>query len=202
MKKYITVYLLRHGETAMNKKGITQGARATRLTSLGLKQARNAANLLKKRALTAVYSSPIFRTMQTARIVCKHYPHKIIKLPAFGERNYGILVGRTGKQIMKLIPDIKEQWKRDGMDWKPCKNSESIRDAYRRAVAGFNHLVKKHKIGDSVLVVTHGGMIKCLLLYFTKKGPEKYFKISPIPHCGITEVLWNKKPLRIRCLLK
>lgn len=202
MKKCIKVYIVRHGETVMNRQGITAGTRPTPLTPKGRKQAEKAAKILKRTILTAAYSSPIFRTRQTARIICKNRNIKIINSPIFKERKYGILVGRTGKQIVKMIPDIKEQWTRDGIDWKPCKNSESIRDIYLRAIAGFNGLIKKHKAGDSILVVTHGCMIKCLLLYFSKKGPEKYFKIAPVTHCSVTEIIWENQLVKLRCLLK
>jgi len=204
MKKYITVYLLRHGETAWNVQKRTQGHVSSRLNKNGRKQAKKAALFFKDMCLHTVYYSPLMRTVQTAKEIMKyHHPSKLIKCPEFTERRFGKLEGWTRKQLFKRIPDIEKQWKRDGFNWYPPGNSETIREQFNRVNKEFSRIIKKHKSGDNILIVTHGCPIKCLLHRFHKGRLNKtYFNIRDPCNCEIIEILWNKKPLRIRCLLK
>lgn len=203
MAKYIKVYLVRHGETNCNVKKIHQGGKAIRLNDTGRKQAEKASKFFKKIHLDRVYCSPIFRTIQTARVILKHHPYlKIMKCPDLRERGIGSAVGLTDMQLRKKIPDLEEQWKRDGIDWRPPGRGETLREVYVRAFAGFKKLVKKHKPGDTILMVTHGGIIKSLLLNFKKVGPEGYLATKTPDNCTIIEVLWNKKLKRVRHVMK
>lgn len=203
MHNHITIYLLRHGETRGNIKKITQGQARIRLNKTGIKQAKKAAKFLKKKALSAIYCSPLMRTMQTAKIILKNHSHaKFVKMPELSERHAGCLQGLNRKQIFKLIPDIQKQWKSEGVDWHPPEGGESIRELYERAHTGFKRILKQHKLGDNILIITHGGIIKCLLNKFQKRRLKDIFCIKNPANCEITEILWNNKPLRIRCLLK
>ncbi|MEM4263272.1 MAG: histidine phosphatase family protein [Candidatus Woesearchaeota archaeon] len=203
MAKYIKVYLVRHGRTNCNVKKIHQGERAIRLNADGRKQAEKTAAFFKRIHLDKVYCSPIFRTMQTARIILKHHPGlEIVKCAGLKERKMGSTVGLTDKQLCKIIPDLEEQWQRDGIDWRPPGGGETLREVYARACVIFKRLVKKHKPGDTILMVTHGGILKSLLLNFKKIGPEGYLKTKTPDNCTIIEVLWNKKPIRVRHVMK
>ena len=204
MKKCITVYLLRHGETKWNVEKRTQGHAKSRLNPTGRKQAKKAALFFKDMCLHTIYCSPLMRTVQTAKEVMKyHHPSKLIKCPEFAERNFGKIEGWTRKQLLKRIPDVEKQWKRDKFDWRPPGNGETIREQFNRVYKGFCRMIKKHEFGDKVLIVTHGGPIKCLLQKFRNGRLSKSVFDMRNPHnCEIIEVLWNKKPLRIKCLLK
>lgn len=204
MKKCITVYLLRHGETQWNVKKMTQGHARSQLNQTGKKQAKKAALFFKDMCLHTVYCSPLVRTVQTAKEVMKyHHPSKLVKCPEFAERYFGKLEGWTRKQLFKRIPDIEKQWKRDGLNWRPPGNGETIREQFIRVYAGFLKVVKKHKLGDTILIISHGGPIKCLLQKFHKGSLSKnIFNIRNPHNCEIIQVLWNKKPLRVRCLRK
>lgn len=203
MAKYIKAYLVRHGETRANVKKIHQGDKAIRLNAVGRKQAEKVAKFFKKIHFDNVYCSPILRTMQTARIILKHHPHlKIVKYPELKERKIGSIAGFTDLQLRKKIPDLEEQWKRCGIDWHPPGGGESLREVFNRAVSGFKKLIKNHKPGDTILIVTHGGIIKSLLLKFKNIGPEGYLATKTPDNCIIIEVLWNKKLKRVRHVMK
>jgi len=203
MAKYIKIYLVRHGETRCNVKKIHQGDRAIRLNAVGKKQAEKVAKFFKNVHFDTVYCSPILRTMQTARIILnRHSPAMLIKRPELKERKIGELAGLTHRQLCKRIPDVEEQWKREGIDWHPPGGGETLRKFFTRAYAGFIELIKRHKPGDTILMVTHGGIIKCLLLKFKKLGPEQYLTTKTPDNCIIIEVLWNKKLKRVRHAMK
>jgi broad specificity phosphatase PhoE len=202
MAKYITVYLVRHGQTAWNAKGIVQGQSATRLNVKGKKQAAKMAKFFKDIPLTAIYCSPLPRALQTARAVLKyHAPSKLIKWPEFMERNGGKFQGLTMKQRKNIMPDIEERWKKEGMNFRP-PGGESLKELSNRAIAGFKKMIRKHKQGDTILVVSHGGPLKCLLHKFHGGKPKDFFHRGAVGNCEVTKILWDDSPKRISCVLK
>lgn len=202
MAKYITVYLVRHGQTAWNVKQITQGSKASRLNKTGQRQAARMARYFKDIRLDAIYSSPLMRAMQTARAVLKyHDASKLVKWYDFRERYAGKFEGTSMKQKLKLMPDLKEQWKKKGVDWR-APGGESMREVSKRSIAGFKKMIKRHKPGDAVLIVSHGGVLKCLIHKFHGGAFKDFFHREPVGNCEITKVLWDNGPKRVSCVLK
>ena len=65
------IYLVRHGETALNVKRVLQGRSNYPLTDRGEEQAREVADWFRSQGIVfdRVYSSPLTRALQTARII-------------------------------------------------------------------------------------------------------------------------------------
>ncbi|MDJ0951139.1 MAG: histidine phosphatase family protein [Alphaproteobacteria bacterium] len=87
-------YFLRHGETEANQAGILQGQLDTPLGRAGRTQAEAAAGLLSGAAISAIYTSPLDRALETASIVSR--ATRVATRPLFGllARNWGIYQGR------------------------------------------------------------------------------------------------------------
>ncbi|MBR1752384.1 MAG: histidine phosphatase family protein [Ruminococcus sp.] len=62
------IYIIRHGKTELNKNNVLQGRSDHPLNDEGIKQAQRAAELFKGISLDYVYSSPLIRAVQTAKI--------------------------------------------------------------------------------------------------------------------------------------
>lgn len=71
------IYIIRHGKTELNKANVLQGRSNYPLNDEGIKQAQNAADMLKDIQFDYVFSSPLIRAVQTAEIVV---PNKRITL--------------------------------------------------------------------------------------------------------------------------
>ena len=63
------IYIIRHGQTELNSRKVLQGRSDHPLNERGIAQAEEAAEKLKSVSFDAVYSSPLIRAIQTARIV-------------------------------------------------------------------------------------------------------------------------------------
>ena len=73
------IYLVRHGETEWNRVRRFQGRRSDLpLNSTGRKQVRALAEALKNKAFTAIYTSPLIRALETARLIKVFHPSKPI----------------------------------------------------------------------------------------------------------------------------
>lgn len=65
------IYLVRHGETELNVKRVLQGRSNYPLTQVGEQQAQEVADWFREQGIVfdRVYSSPLERALQTARII-------------------------------------------------------------------------------------------------------------------------------------
>ncbi|MDQ3063232.1 MAG: histidine phosphatase family protein, partial [Acidobacteriota bacterium] len=61
------LYLVRHGQSDGNAEGRFGGHSPTPLSALGLQQADLTAQVLAKEKINAIYSSDLFRAVQTAQ---------------------------------------------------------------------------------------------------------------------------------------
>lgn len=108
-KSSLKIYLARHGQDEDNAKGILNGHRDSPLTLLGKAQARELAKKIKEAGIlfNKVYSSPLQRTYQTAKIIARTLSiSKPELLPDLIERDFGVMTGR-------LITDIEPMCSQD-----------------------------------------------------------------------------------------
>lgn len=107
------IYLMRHGETVFNLAGRYQGQRNSALTERGRAQARRAGELLAARlgtAKIALFSSPLGRAAETARIVAAALPGAPdVQLdPRLQEIGFGLWEGLTRDEIDNGWPGARK----------------------------------------------------------------------------------------------
>lgn len=99
------LFMVRHGETKANEKGVEAGPPDYPLTKKGVKAVSFIAKTLSKVSINAVYSSPVFRAVQTAKILAR--PHKL-KVKTLDELTEAKLkpefVGRKGRHHILTTP--------------------------------------------------------------------------------------------------
>ena len=104
------IYLARHGQDEDNAAGILNGHRDTKLTDIGIEQAKIFAQKIKDSDLNIVkvYSSPLLRAYKTAEIVTEILNiEKPEKETLLIERDFGVMTGKQVNSIEKLCsPDI------------------------------------------------------------------------------------------------
>lgn len=151
--------LLRHGVTIGNQQRIVQGHLDGKLTSEGKKQATKAAIWLKEEDIAIIYVSDLARAIDTADIISNHHPNAdIITTEQIRERNWGVFEGRPYDDVSKALQSTNIPIE----EFKP-KDGESRQDLIDRGNMFFDKLVEKHQ-NETVLVVTHGGLISNILL--------------------------------------
>ena len=156
-----TLFIVRHGETDWNLKGIHQGHTDSPLTQEGERQAQMLGMRFAGEGarFDAVYSSDLGRALQSARKICREIGQETIiqEEARLRERALGLLEGLTYDQIAEQIPRDHKQHTSGDPDYRP-ENGESWRDTYERAGGILNELAKAND-GGSILCVTHGGII-------------------------------------------
>lgn len=159
-----TLYLVRHGETEYNRKGIIQGGGVdSTLNGQGRAQARALAGRLEPVSVDALYASTLRRAQQTADILARpHEPLSRTYLRDLSEMDWGVFEGEPpSEERDATMGAIKADWQ-SGVYDRAVEGGESIRDVQVRAQRALRHILTR-EAGGTTLVVTHGRYLRVLL---------------------------------------
>lgn len=136
------LYLVRHGHTEMNERGLFSGQTETALTEKGRAQAVTAGEQAKDLHIDYIISSPLSRAHDTARIIAKAigYPEDKIDLnDLLLERHFGSAEGAVYSREF---------------DMESVADAESLDALERRSAKIWDYL--QTIPADNILVVSHG----------------------------------------------
>jgi 2,3-bisphosphoglycerate-dependent phosphoglycerate mutase len=152
--------VVRHGETVWNAAGRIQGHLDSPLNTEGLAQAELLAECLAQERFDAVYCSDLGRTQQTIQPYLRKTGASVVLCPRLRERHLGVLQGFTAAESSSRFPDVYARFHARESEYL-VPQGESIRDVFERTRQRFEDLAAEHP-GQSVLVVTHGGILDVL----------------------------------------
>lgn len=157
-----TIYLVRHGRTRSNEEGRFQGWEDHPLSPVGQEQALS----LKKRArdlmVTALYTSDLMRTKETARPLAEEKQLVPQALAAFREISFGEWEGCRIRDLRKTDSKrLQTLWLTPTQ--VTLSGAEDLQEAQARGMKGLNEVKDAMEDGTAVMVVSHGGMIRLLL---------------------------------------
>lgn len=159
----LNIYVTRHWQDKDNERWILNWHRDFSLTKIGQDQAKEVSEKLKKMniILDKVYSSPLQRTYQTAKIIAKDLKIKDIeKNELLIERDFGVITWKPIEEIQNM--NWNNFFRVGKINY--CLrgiNVETFSKAKIRAKKIIQNLLKKHKSGN-ILLVTHGDFWKML----------------------------------------
>lgn len=132
------------------------------LSEEGIRQAEIAADGLAHLDFEAIYSSPIERTMQTARAIAKRGSAQVKVRKGLGEVHYGGWTGKSMKALAKT--KLWEQVQRFPSAAR-FPDGETLREVQSRAIAEVERIVAEHPKGK-VCCVSHGDVIKLIAAHY------------------------------------
>jgi broad specificity phosphatase PhoE len=165
--------LVRHGETAWNREGKVQGFSDIELSEVGRQQARQVAASLKDSRIVAIYSSPLLRAHQTARIINEYHGVPIHLEAGLMEMNQGSFEGLSFKELMACEKDFLNRWIADPASVR-MPDGESLAELQARAWEVIREIADK---GDDVLVVSHSFTISSILCKIENVSLSKFRKL-------------------------
>ncbi len=179
MSDMTTIYMVRHGKTEWNEKGIIQGHSDSPLTKEGKEQAKELAQRFKNIKFDYVFSSDLGRSMQTAEIINEEHKLSIKATELLRERTYGEVEGKPSYNFKKWDDMIKDLSDEEHYVFKFKDNIESDEEIYTRFLT-FIREVAIIEPGKTILVVSHGGFMRAVLV---KLGIGNY---SQMKHGAVT----------------
>ena len=168
-------YLVRHGETAHNVGRVYRGRADVPLNETGLAQAERLAELLANREISAIYSSPLSRAVQTARPLASRLGLAVTEDAALVDIDYGVWTGRPAEEAEGEDPELAALW-REAPERVTFPGGESLVEVRDRTWPRLVELARRHQ-GGVFAAVAHRVVLKVLLAEAVGAGPRAFWRI-------------------------
>ncbi|MBV8390467.1 MAG: histidine phosphatase family protein [Mucilaginibacter sp.] len=184
-----TIYIVRHGQTDLNKQGIVQGrGRNTDLNAEGRHQAQLFYEAYKEVPFDKIYISELKRTQQSIQpFIDEGIPFE--KLSGLDELAWGVLEGQPSTPenkaaFMKLMRD----WLDGKLDSK-FEGGESPNEVKARQLEALK-VIMSHPEEKTVLICMHGRALR-LLLCILQNIPLTEMENFPHQNLVLYKVTWD-----------
>jgi len=149
------ILLIRHGETDWNRIHRFQGRSDVPLNQKGREQARALALALKHEPITAIYSSPLVRAIEMARLIKMfHVSTPFFEEEALIEMDLGDFDGMEAKQWAAQFRDFRKAWQENPASVK-MPGGENLKDVQTRAIDALERITNIYSPGSTLLICGH-----------------------------------------------
>ncbi len=184
-----TFYLVRHGESENNVEGILSSwpeKRIFHLTENGREQAKKAGERLIGKQATRIYSSPITRALETARIVSGIIGTDIVVDERLRETDFGIYDCESHDiRFKKYASDLD----RIDTDDREIEGLRKVRDR----IGKFIDDVIRNDAGKKIVIVSHGDPLELMRgILLGQTIEESLLEWAP-ENASVTEVLFDSQ---------
>ncbi len=173
------VFVARHGE-AVYESDLLSDAGGW-LSPLGREQARTLAGRVAPERIARVWTSDMARAVQTGEIVAAAVGVDVVVRTGLREFGVGDAAGTTGDP--DPFAETFAAWL-DGDLTARIPGGESGEDVVERYTAVLDEIADAHR-GESVLVVSHGGVMCMALSAVARNLALSHSRDLPMPNCGV-----------------
>jgi broad specificity phosphatase PhoE len=163
-----TLFLVRHGITALNEQQRYCGVSDVCLSALGRRQSLLLRDLLRQEEFTSLYISPLKRCIETIDPIAQSHALSPEPLVGLSEINFGLWEGLTFEEIQSAYPDRLKAWC-DEPDAFTFPQGEPVRDFRTRVLDALERILAHE--GNS-LVVAHGGSLRVIISHLCGWGMD------------------------------
>lgn len=189
------VILVRHGQSTYNVKRLIQGQiDVSKLTELGIAQARQVGETLKGIPFDQIYASPLKRAYKTAEAIVEVLRTELPDIPlpeavdTIKEIDLPLWEGLSFSDAEAQYPDVYRAWRNDPVNcMMPLADGSEfypVRSLYDRASRFWAEVLPKH-VGETLLVVAHSAINRALIATALGKGPEIHERLGQA-NCAIS----------------
>jgi broad specificity phosphatase PhoE len=192
------LYLVRHGATQLTAEDRFSGDIGVELSAEGRAQAERLAERIAGEPISAVYASPLSRTVETATILATPHRLPVVRRDGLREISHGHWEGQARHDVELRFADEYAAWDADPFTFAPTGGESGVA-VLARALPVIREIVVAH-VGQNVLVVSHKATLRLLLsslLGFDARGYRDRLDQSP----ACLNVLDFKDPVRARLML-
>jgi broad specificity phosphatase PhoE len=161
----IRILLIRHGETDFNLTHHFQGRIDIPLNKEGKNQAQALALALKDEPLTAIYSSPLIRAMETAQTIKVFHPlTPFLKEEGLIEMDLGKFDGMQANDWGSQHQDFYKIWRTIPSRVK-MPGGESLQEVQVRAINTLDRITKLYSPGSTLLLCSHNFVNRTIICH-------------------------------------
>lgn len=194
----LKIYFLRHGETTASKTGGYCGVLDVELTSAGKEMAKDFAQAYKSLPWTAIFCSPLLRTIETAEPLCSTLQMDMQLREGLKEIAYGDWEGKTPEEVNQKFHDEYVRWLADP-GWNSPTGGEKGIDIARRSSVVLEEIEQTYSSGN-VLVVSHKATIRIMLCSLLGIDVGRYRDRILMPVASVSIVEFTDRGPLLRAL--
>ena len=194
----LTIYFLRHGETTASKTGGYCGILDVELTPEGVRMAEDFAAAYKSLSWTAIFCSPLRRTVKTAKPLSDMIGMDLQLRDGLKEIAYGKWEGKTPEEVNREFHDEYVRWLADP-GWNSPSGGEKGIDIARRSGAVLEEIEQTYDSGN-ILVVSHKATIRIMLCSLLGIDVGRYRDRILMPVASVSIVEFTERGPLLRCL--
>lgn len=183
------IYLIRHAQAEGNLYRMMQGHWDGDVTELGKKQIDALAQRFKDVHIDALYTSDLYRTRLTASAITRYHDIPMNTTPLFREINVGPWETLFFGNVFHDEEEHAEFFIHDPDKWH-IEGAETFAQVGGRAYPALEALAKKHD-GQTIVVVSHGVTIRCLLSRITGIGLRETERLPICRNTAVSKVCWE-----------
>jgi broad specificity phosphatase PhoE len=159
------LYFVRHGESAANLlHEFSNSGFKHPLTEMGIEQAHELARSLSSLKVDQIYSSPVMRAVQTAKIIAESQQAPVVTTEALREWDVGIYEGTTGPLGWELHSRVQDDWFNYQKFDSKMPGGESFLEIQKRFTPFIDGLIRNGENSNrNIVLVAHGGLYLAML---------------------------------------
>ncbi|MGH2801337.1 MAG: histidine phosphatase family protein [Thermoleophilaceae bacterium] len=179
--------LVRHAEPEAIARGRCHGRLDVPLSARGRLTAEALARALARVPLTAVYSSPLRRALETAAPIAAAHRLAPVLHDGLRELDFGELEGARYEDIAAERPELFQAWMESPTAVR-FPGGEAFAELRARAVTAAEELRLRHA-GSTTAVVAHGGVTRTILAAALAMPDDALFRLGQ-PYGAVSVVDW------------
>lgn len=187
------IYLMRHGETFWNAKGLIQGSADIELTEYGIELAQNTRDGFAAEGIhfDKIFASPLIRAVKTAEIINEKQQADLLLDPRIREMDFGDYEGLHLDTAVDTDENMKHCFTVPSK-YVPKGSGETFQQVYDRVISFFKEeILPLESTCDTVLIVCHGAVTRVVLTYFKQMRLDEFWTIHQ-PNCSVNHLLVEK----------
>jgi len=170
------VWLVRHGQPAEEAHQRCYGSLDVGLSETGRAQMSQAAQYLETEPISAIYTSPRSRSRESAVLLAASRSRPVEVVLDFREIDFGDFEGLAYEEIAARYPDRYRQWMETPTQIR-FPNGESFAEMRVRVLRAFDR-IQRERDGQTVAIVSHGGVNRILIANALQMPDECIFRLA------------------------
>lgn len=190
--------LVRHGATTATEEDRFSGSSGAELSEQGRWQVARLGERLSRQDITAIYSSPLSRALETARILGSHCGLEPVTRDGLREIGHGHWEGMKREDVERQFGPEYSAWEADPFTFAPAGGESGVA-VLARALPVIREIVATHPVGQ-LLVISHKATLRLVLSSLLGFDPRGYRdRLDQAPAC--LNVVDFRDPVRVRLML-
>lgn len=183
--------IIRHGYSTGNKEKRFSGQMDVPLDNIGLSQAKSIAEyIIENFKVDSIYSSDLCRAYETVKPIADALELPIHRCKKLREVDVGKWQGMLIEDVKKEFPESFELY-RQNPGISQFDGGESYADVMIRGKLAFEKIAEENE-GKTVVVATHGGVIRTLRASWNNIPAERIKDIPHVPNGSVTIAEYDK----------